>query len=144
MATSLRDQQKEVVRLLVLQHGQKKASELSKVPYETVRKWTQRGHWLELSRNVPKQPITIAADSVAQEIQENGKQTKLSLSRASRRMALDSEQATLRHAPYVHKVAQTAALVNPELYAAEGPQQSQVAVNIAILGTRPEELQIGN
>jgi hypothetical protein len=52
-------------------------------------------------------------------------------------MAKDSEQATLRHAPYVHKAAQTAALVHPELFGGEREHDvSQVAVNIALLDAR--------
>ncbi len=43
---------RELVRLLVIEHGQKKASELSGEPYEKVRKWTQRGNWLS-SQSVP-------------------------------------------------------------------------------------------
>ncbi len=43
---------RELVRLLVIEHGQKKASELSGEPYEKVRKWTQRGDWLS-SQSVP-------------------------------------------------------------------------------------------
>jgi hypothetical protein len=50
-------------------------------------------------------------------------------------MAKDAESVTLREAPYVHKAAQVASIVNPELYASKDKDATQVAVNIAILGS---------
>jgi hypothetical protein len=124
--SSLRETQKQLVRTLVLQHGQKKASELSEVPYETVKKWTQRGHWLA-SPNVPKSPVTTVADNVANEMQELKRKTKLSLARYSAKAAKDSESATLRDAPLVHKVAQVASLTWPE------EQKANQILNLGIL-----------
>jgi hypothetical protein len=123
-----------------------KASELSGVPYDLVRQWESRRKRRAIKQanlitsnagvTVSHTPtITIAADKLETEIQENGRETKLSLSRAAKRMAKDSESATLRHAPFVKAAAQTAAIVNPELYASKDKDQAQVAVNIAILGS---------
>lgn len=132
VASSQRDQQKEVVRLLTLQHGYKVASEMSGVPYDLCRQWGARGKW-KLSQTVTKHPITVAADNVASEIESNGKATKLSLSRYAKRAAQDSEQLSTREAPLVHKVAQVAQIVHPEEFNPKGQDQAQVAVNIAIL-----------
>ena len=132
--SSQRDQQKEVVRLLVLQHGQKTASELSQVPYETVRKWTQRGDWLS-SQNVPKAPITVAADNVASELQDNDRETRLHWSRAARKHA----ERFAKSKPTMGKDKSAAAKNWNAVAATTGDwrasekDQAQVAVNIAIL-----------
>lgn len=135
---------------MALEHGLKKASELTEVPYATVRQWESRRkrRAIKQAKTIITQagvePVTVSqsptialvADNLAKELQENGKETKLSLSRSARRMAKDAELANLKHSPYVHKVAQIAATVNPELYAQDkGTDPSKIAVNIAILGT---------
>lgn len=123
---SSRREQKELVRLLVLEHGQKRASELSNVPYETVKKWTQRGKWLA-SPNVPKSPTSHVADRFAEELETNRKETKLSLSRYAKRAAKDSESCSVKDSPYVHKVAQVASIVWPE------EQKTNSILNLAVL-----------
>jgi hypothetical protein len=127
--SSLRETQKQLVRTLVLQHGQKKASELSEVPYETVRKWTQRYHWLRPNHDVPNvpSPAKTVADNVANEMQELKRKTKLSLARYSAKASKDAESATLRDAPLVHKVAQVASLTWPE------EQKANSILNLGIL-----------
>ena len=105
--------QRELVRLLYLEHGHQKASELSGVRYDLVRQWASRYGWTQprteaLSQNVTKQ----VADKVQDELAENERETRLSLSRYARRAAKDSEQANLRDAPYIKAVAQTAGIVH--------------------------------
>ena len=117
--------QKELVRLLVIEHGQKVASDLSEVPYETVRKWTQRGNWLT-SQSVPR-PVQTAVNNVQSELAEAETETKLSLARYARRAAKDSEQLSVRESPYVHKVGQVAGLVHK--WGDEKPNQ-QFTLNV--------------
>lgn len=136
-----RQTKKELVRLLVIQHGQKIAADLSQVPYETVKKWTQRGKWLApakpcdktLSPFVPSPAHTIklAADNLQDELADNEKATKLSLSRYAKRAAADAENASLREAPYVKQAAQVAGIVHQW---GEGKAAAHFSLNILNMG----------
>ncbi len=128
--------QKDVVRALVLQHGQKVASELSEVPYETVRKWTQRGNWL--SQNVPKHVATTVADNVASELAKLESETRSSLARSAAKLAKRSESADLEQSGHVHNVAKTAAIVHR--WDAKSENNQNVVVNVALLGVQPAEV----
>lgn len=104
-------EQRELVRLLYLEHGHQKASELSQVPYDTVRQWAHRYQW-----NVHSAPVTNVtrriADAVQNELAENERETRLSLSRYARRAAKDSEAMSARESPYVKGVAQVASITH--------------------------------
>ena len=104
--------QKELVRLLVLQHGLQKASELSGVPYDLVRQWESRRQRKERSVTNVTNPVQRVADYVESELAENERETKLSLSRYARRAAKDSEQATLLEAKQVKAAAEVAGIVH--------------------------------
>lgn len=106
-ATPVNQTQKELVRLLVMEHGLQKASELSGVSYDLVRQWESRRQRKEkrIVTNVTN-PVQQVADRLQDELADNEKETRLSLSRYARRAAKDAEQATLKDAPYVHKAAQ--------------------------------------
>ena len=101
---------RELVRLLVIEHGQKKAAELSGEPYEKVRKWTQRGNWLA-SQSVPN-GVAATVTRIADELADNERETRLSLSRYAKRAAKDAEQASLKDAPYVKAAAQVAGITH--------------------------------
>ena len=62
--------------------------------------WTQQ---IQIATQQQSDAIT-PVQSVADVLQEHERETKLSLARSARRMAKDAEQATLREAPYVHKL----------------------------------------
>lgn len=68
------------------------------------------------------------------EIESNGKETKLSLSRYARRAAKDSESLSTREAPLVHKVAQIASLTHPNLFGAEA-QPAKFTLNVLNMGS---------
>jgi hypothetical protein len=53
-------------------------------------------------------------------------------------MAKDAEEATLREAPYVHKAAQVASITHKW---DQREEQSNVMVNIALLGIDPESIR---
>jgi hypothetical protein len=101
---------RELVRLLVIEHGQKTAAELSGEPYEKVRKWTQRGKWLQ-SQSVPN-GVSATVARISDELADNERETRLSLSRYARRAAQDAEKASLRDAPYVKAAAQVAGITH--------------------------------
>ncbi len=61
------------------------------------------------------------------------------MSRYAKRAAQDSEKATIRDAPLVHKVAQTAGIVHKWN---EKEQSSNAVVNIALLGVDPAAVQV--
>ena len=107
-ATATKDQ-KEIVRLLYLQHGPQEASKLSGVRYDLVRKWASLGNWQAFHK---PSLVALVADRVQDELADNERETKLSLSRYAKRAARDSESASLRDAPYVKAVAQVAGLTH--------------------------------
>lgn len=110
--------QKELVRLLVLEHGLQKASELSGVDYELVRQWESRRKRRAIKTavaagvTVSQNPVKAVADRIQDTLVEHERETRLSLARYARRAAKDSESATIRDSPLVHKVAQVAGLVH--------------------------------
>jgi hypothetical protein len=74
--TAVTTNQKEVVRLLSLEHGHKRASELSGVPYDVVRQWSVRGNW-KASHSVTKATV----DRVASELASHEHGTRLTLAK---------------------------------------------------------------
>ncbi len=129
MTTATPVSKRELVRLLVIEHGQKKASELSGEPYEKVRKWTQRGDWLS-SQSVPTRGLV---ERISDELVENEKETRLSLSRYARRASRDAEEASLREAPYVKGVAEIAGKVHKWDQQAPGTVFSLNVLNLSML-----------
>lgn len=117
-ATPVSKTQQELVRILVMEHGMQKASELSGVPYELVRQWESRRkrraikHAEKAGVTLSQSPVTIVAERISESLAEHERETRLSLARYARRAAADAEQASLRDAPLVHKAAQVAGLVH--------------------------------
>ncbi len=130
-AATATKEQRELVRILYLEHGHQKASELSGVRYDLVRQWASRFGWTEPRTQSLSQSVTRAvADRVQDELAENERETRLSLSRYARRAAQDSEGASLKDAPYVHKTAQVAGLVHQWDSARPGQQFTLNVLNI--------------
>ncbi len=96
-----------------------------------------RYNWSTPTAATKTQPNGHSAlvERVSDELEANGHATKLSLSRSAKRLAKESETATLGQSKYVLNVAKTAATISPELYASGDKNQAQVAVNIAILSS---------
>jgi hypothetical protein len=133
--------QKQLVKLLYVQHGSHKiASELSGVPYDTVRQWAVRGKWTkqDVSQNVTTQ-VQRLTERISDELAENERETRLSLSRYARRAAESAETATLRDAPYVKAAAQVAGITHKW-----GDQEGKAShftlnvLNLNSLEVRPE------
>lgn len=110
-ATPVSKDQRELVRILYLEHGHQRASEISGVAYDTVRQWASRYKWKALSQPVTSHAKRIA-DNISDTLAEHERETRLSLARYARRAAKDSESLSTRESPLVHKVAQVAGLVH--------------------------------
>jgi hypothetical protein len=127
---------REQIRMLVLNIGYAKTSEQTGIKQATLRQWASRGQWFTKAKPHAQAVATVTkapADVLTDELQQNEKQTRLSLSRYTAKAAAAAEAATLRDAPTVKALAETAAKTYPG-WIPKDDQQAQVAVNIAILG----------
>ncbi len=108
---------REAVRILAIEHGLKKASELSNINYERVKKWSQRGHWnssvTHSQSNVPSVPI---ADAVEREHKRQKARSKLALARYTAEASEEASRAPnkLKVARAVRDVAAVHATLWPE------------------------------
>ena len=132
-------QQRELVRLLYLEHGHQKAAQLANVEYDTVRQWAHRYGWNAHSRSVTNVTKQIA-DTIQDELATSERETRLSLARSTKRLAKDSENVTLRDSGHVYTVAKTAAIVHRWDQKDQGT--GNVVVNIALLGVDPSEVRV--
>ncbi len=131
--------QKELVRLLYLEHGHQKASELSGVNYGLVRQWAVRGNWIQERKQALSQNVTkLVADNVQSELARLEHKTRTSLARSAANMAEKAETATLRASGQVHNVAKTAAIVHR--WDSKSENSQNVVVNVALLGVQPAEV----
>jgi hypothetical protein len=78
-------------------------------------------------------------ERISDELADNERQTRLSLSRYAKKAAQDSEKATLRDSTYVKQAAQTAAIVHR--WYQKDQASGNVVVNVAILGISPDEVR---
>ncbi len=104
----LSNQQRELVRLLYLEHGHKKASEISGVEYDLVRQWAHRGNWTPArNQNVSQSVTKTIVDNVQSQLANHAEQTKLGLSAYARRQAehLASEGKLSDHGAFRNVVA---------------------------------------
>lgn len=127
------------MRLLVLQHGYQKASELSGVPYALVRQWESRRKRKEQRVTNVTNPVTVAADNIQNELAEAEHETRLSLARSAKHMAKRAEKAKLNESGDVHNVAKTASIVHKW---DSKTNQNNVVVNVALLGIDPSEVRV--
>ncbi len=138
-ATATKDQ-REIVRLLALQHGLKKASQLSGVNYDLVRQWSVRGNW-PVSHPVTKSLATVAADNVASQLAEHERKTKLGLAKyASDKAAQLAESGKLTDSGHFKNVAGGASIVHR--WDAKSEANQNVIVNIALLGVDPGTVSV--
>ncbi len=110
-------QDHEAVRLRAIEIGVRPAARELGLNEDRVLQWSKREQWFKQPPDIQKaNVITVIkpGDAALEELAENKRQTKLSLSRYSARAAKDSEQLSVWEAPLVHKVAQISSLVWPE------------------------------
>lgn len=132
---------KEEIRLVVAELGYNKAGLKLGIKPGTLRQWSARFGW-NITRRHAQDTVTTVTKPVQvllDELADNERETRLSLSRYAKRAAQDSEKATIRDAPLVHKVAQTAGIVHKWN---EKEQSSNAVVNIALLGVDPAAVQV--
>jgi DNA invertase Pin-like site-specific DNA recombinase len=114
------------------------------IPEGTVLAHAKRHGWTQQIQVATQQqsdaitPVQPVPQSIAAILAEHERETKLSLARSARRMAKDAEEATLREAPYVHKAAQVASITHKW---DQREEQSNVMVNIALLGIDPQSIR---
>ena len=123
---------KEAIRVLVLQHGQREAARIAGLNEDTVCSWAKRYQWKAASKPQAKTGNTKLIEKISDELADNERETRLSLSRYAKRAAQDSENATLRDAPLVHKAAQVAGIVHK--WNDAGSQGQSFTLNVLNMG----------
>jgi hypothetical protein len=105
---------KEQVRAVVLELGYNEAGAKLNIKPATLRQWAKRFHWNEVRRHAQETvtSVTSPVQVLADELAENERETRLSLSRYAKRAARDAESATLKDSPYVKQAAQVAGIVH--------------------------------
>jgi len=127
---------KEKVRMMVLDLGYTETSQRLNIKRDTLYQWAKRYYWNTPITHAQETVRTVrpVSDAHAEAMADLKKQTKLSLAKYSAKAAKDSESATLRDSPLVHKVAQVASLVWPE------EQKPNSILNLGLLiGTEERE-----
>lgn len=130
---------KEQVRMLVADIGYEQASLRTGIKQGTLRQWAARGQW-NATRSHAQQLVTTVtqpkiAEAHAEALADLEGETRMSLAKASRRMAKDCEELPVRHAGLANTVAKTMAIVHRQ-----GDQAQQgFSLNVLNLG----QLQIG-
>jgi hypothetical protein len=106
--------------------GLREIARKMKIPEGTVLAHAKRHGWTQQIQVATRElsvmqsdaiaitPVQSVPQSIASILGECRERTKLSLAKYSAKAAKDSESATLRDSPLVHKVAQVASLVWPE------------------------------
>lgn len=132
------DVDREQVRMLVLSVGVREAARKLELSEDTVKSWSLRGNWLAKPEHVL--PPTVMqcrapdapkpADALAAALAEDERETRISLSKAARRLASASESADLGQAADVLSSAKVASLVHKW---GDGSQQgATVVLNLAL------------
>src|SRR5678816_149931 len=104
---------KEEVRLLAIEYGVREAARKLGLNEDRVRQWSSRHKWFSQSPKVQTvTTVTKPSEIVMDELADNERETRLSLSRYAMRAAKDSEQASLKDAPYVKAASQVAGIVH--------------------------------
>ncbi len=128
---------KEAIRILVLQHGQREAARIAGLNENTVRSWAMRYNWSTPTAATKTQPNghSPLVDNVASELAKLERETRSSLARSAANLSRQSETAKLKDSANVHNVAKTAAIVHRWDTKSENTQN--VVVNVALLGIDP-------
>ena len=132
---------KEEVRVVVMELGYELAAQKLNIKAGTLRQWARRFNWNKTRTHAQEtvttvtKPIQVLADELA----ENERETRLSLARASRRMAKDCEELPVRHADKALTVAKTMAIVHKQGEHGSGNVFSLNVLNINTFDVSVEE-----
>jgi hypothetical protein len=132
---------KEQVRMLVLSIGVRQAARQMGIAEGTVQDWSAAGKWLADTRPTPAKlppPASMVsptsptkpADALRDVLSDDSRETRISLSKAARKLAKKAEEADLDQAGDVLQAAKTAALV----HSWEQAGGSHMVINVALLG----------
>jgi len=147
MAQELVKIDREAVRVLALSIGVREAARKLGLNEDRVRNWSSRFKWFngKEMRGVKPAETSVTrltpGDVLLDEIKNNERETRVSLSRSCRNMASQAEKAPLKSSGSVLKVAQTFAILHP-------PEQNKsTLLNLSVLvnnapNERPNEKQI--
>ncbi len=120
---------REAVRILAIEHGLKKAAELSGVNYETVRKWSQRQHWNgNVSDSRAVVPLVPIADSVQREHAANRLESKTNLGRYAAQASKDA--AKHRNKLKIARAVRDVAAVHSSLWPEDHNERGIVNLNV--------------
>lgn len=129
---------REAVRVLVVALGSAEAARKMGLNADTVRQWAKRGGWTEgavsraslvtgeptpaklaMAATLPEsmRPVIVTgvtkpADALREALEDDSRETRLSLSRSARKMARDAENAPLNQAGDVLQVGKLSALTH--------------------------------
>lgn len=131
---------KNQVRMLVADIGYQETAKRTGIAYATLRQWAKRYRWHATPQH--SQAVTTVtqrpAEAHAEVLAEHERETRLSLAKASRRMAKDCEELPVRHAKLAHTVAQTMAIVHRQ-----GEGSAGQSFNLNVLNLADLKLTIG-
>ena len=111
-ATPVSKDQRNLIRVLSADHDLKTISELTNVSYANVRQIVSRSQRKQGLSQIVTNPVQQVAERISDELADNERETRLSLSRYAKRAAKDAEGASLKDAPYVKSAAQVAGIVH--------------------------------
>ena len=107
---------------------------------DRVCQWSKRHNWFpERTNQSVVSSVSKVSDIVESELAENERETRLSLARASRRMAKDCEELPVRHADKALTVAKTMAIVHKQGEHGSGNVFSLNVLNINTFDVSVEE-----
>jgi hypothetical protein len=133
---------KEAIRILVLQHGQREAARIAGLNEDTVCSWAHRYGWSKTIASKPQARTgnTKLVEKIGDELAENEHQTRLGLSKYAKDVVgeLNRRKHKLLVTKEAKDVAQTAAIVHG--WDAKEQSSGNVVVNVAILGISPDEV----
>ncbi len=122
-ATPVSKEQRELVKLLSLEHKAIDIANQTGIDYDNVRQIISRNKRNAIAKaqniqaqagivTVSQSPIVRATVAIESELAEHERETRLSLARYARRASRDAEGASLREAPYVKAVAEVTSKVH--------------------------------
>lgn len=131
---------KEAIRVLVIQHGQREAARIAGINENTVRSWAMRYKWSTPTSATKTQPNghSDLVERISDTLAEHERETRLSLARYARTAAKDAEKMSTREAPLVHKVAQIAGLTH-----SWGNEKSSVTFSLNVLNINSLDNRLG-
>lgn len=147
------DVNKEAVQVLVGAVGVREAARQMGLSENTVLAWANRGGWVQHIANAQERkskavalrrpdslqsPAIKPADALQNVLQDDSRETRISLSKSFRRLSKTAESAPLEQAGDVLQVAKGAALVHNWVGPTAQTGQAMV-LNINVLGASPDQ-----